>query len=98
MLQSKKGIEMSIKNFIQGFTSTTKTYIEKFEQYKELSGKEKKARVDSLVTTYCVNAIDNLGLNFVLKFAFKKLIVPNIPNITQAIFDLIESKVQGITK
>ena len=89
---------MSLKDFIQGFTTTTKTYIEKFEKYKDLTGEQKKARVDDILTNYCLTAIDNLGLNFVLKFAFKKLIIKNIPNITQAIFDLIASKVEGITK
>lgn len=89
---------MSLKDFIKGFSETAKTYIEKFEQYKELSNEDKKKRVDDILTTYCLNAIDNLGLNFILKFAFKKLIIPNIPALTQAIFDLIKAKVDGITK
>ena len=89
---------MSIKEFIKGFGLTAKDYIEKYEQYKELTGEQKKARVDDILTTYCETAIDNLGLNFILKFAFKKLIVPNIPNITQVIFDLIKTKIKGITE
>lgn len=89
---------MSLKDFIKGFSETAKTYIEKFEQYKELSNEDKKKRVDDILTTYCLSAIDNLGLNFILKFAFKKLIIPNIPFLTQAVFDLIKAKVDGITK
>lgn len=89
---------MAIKDFIQGFSETTKNYIEKFEQYKDLKGEDKKARVDDILTTYCINAIDDLGLNFILKFAFKKLFIANIPNITQAIYDLIQTKIEGITK
>ena len=87
-----------LKDFIKGFSQTAKTYIEKFEQYKDLTNEQKKARVDDILTTYCETAIDNLGLNFILKFAFKKLIIPNIPFLTQAVFDLIKAKVDGITK
>ena len=89
---------MNIKDFIQGFSLTTKSYIEKFEQCKELKGEDKKARVDDILTTYCENAIDGLGLNFILKFALKKLLIANIPNITQAIYDLIKTRIEGITK
>lgn len=89
---------MKFSEFIKGFAATAKDYIEKYEQYKELSGEQKKARVDDIILTYCENALDNLPMNFVFKWAFKKLLIPNIPHITQAIFDLLAAKVQGITK
>lgn len=89
---------MKLKDFINGFALTAKDYIGKYEQYSELSGEEKKARVDSMLLAYCNNALDNLPLNFVLKWAFKKLLIPNIPHLTQAAFNLIASKIDGITK
>ena len=89
---------MKLKDFIQGFTQTAKDYIEKYEKYKELTGEQKKQRVDGLLKSYCETAIDNIGLNFVFKFVFKNLIIENIPNLTQVIFDLLEAKISGITK
>lgn len=89
---------MKFKEFIKNFVDETKHYIEKYEQYKDLTGEEKKARVDDIILTYCQNTIDSLSLNFVFKWIFKTIVIPNIPHLTQAIFDLIASKVQGITK
>ena len=89
---------MEIKAFINGVAETTKKYIEKFEEYKELTGEQKKARVDDLIANYIEIAIDGLGLNFILKFVLKKLLMDNVPIITQTIFDLLKAKVDGITK
>ena len=89
---------MKFKEFISGFVTTAKDYIGKYEQYKELSGEEKKARVDDILLTYCKNTLDAVSLNVVFKFVLKQLLIPNIPHITQIIFDLIASKVAGITK
>lgn len=89
---------MHIKTFIKDFVQNTKSYIEKYEQYKDLTGEEKKARVDSLIYEYVEAVIDNIGLNFIFKFVIKKLLLENIPTITQLIFDLLKAKVDGITK
>lgn len=89
---------MKIKNFIKNVFEQTKTYIEKYEQYKDLTGEEKKARVDEIITEYIQATIDNIGLNFIAKFIIKKLLLENIPIITQCIFDLIKTKIEGITK
>lgn len=89
---------MNFKDFIQTIAKETKFYIEKYEQIKDLSGKQKKARVDEVITDYIENTIDNIGLNFIVKFIIKKLLIENIPVITQCVFDLIASRVQGITK
>lgn len=89
---------MRFKEFIQSIASQTQTYIEKYEEYKELNGKQKKARVDDLITNYIEATIDNIGLNFIFKFVLKKLLIENVPNITQIIFDLIKTKVDGITE
>lgn len=89
---------MNFKDFIQNIAKETKIYIEKYEQFKELNGKQKKARVDEVITDYIECTIDNVILNPIARFIFKKLLIQNIPVITQCIFDLIASKVEGITK
>lgn len=89
---------MKVKEFIQNIVKESKHYIEKYEQYKELSGVQKKARVDDILKTYIENTIDTIGLNFIVKLIIKKLLIENIPVITQCIFDLIKAKVEGITK
>lgn len=89
---------MKIKEFIKNFVDETKHYIEKYEQYKELSGVQKKARVDDIIKSYIENTIDTIGLNFIVKLIIKKLLIENIPVITQCVFDLIKAKVEGITK
>ena len=89
---------MKFKKFIQDVANQTKIYIEKYEQYKELNGKQKKARVDELITNYIEMTIDNLGLNFVAKFVINKILIKNIPTITQCIFDLLKTSIEGITK
>ena len=89
---------MNIKYFINGIAENTKKYIEKYEECKDLTGEQKKARVDDLIANYIEVAIDGLGLNFIFKFVIKKVLIDNLPAITQAIFDLLKAKVDGITK
>lgn len=89
---------MKIKEFIKNIVAESKHYIEKYEQYKDLTGEEKKARVDDILKAYIENTIDTIGLNFIVKLIIKKLLIENIPVITQCVFDLIKAKVEGITK
>lgn len=89
---------MDVKTFILNVVSNTKNYIEKFEKYKELTGEQKKARVDEIIREYIEATIDTIGLNIIFKFVIKKVLIDNIPVITQAIFDLLKAKVDGITK
>lgn len=89
---------MQFTEFIKTFASKTKGTIAWLEGYNELSNEEKKRRLDYQITEWVEMTIDNIGLNFILKFALKKLLVNNIPTITQAIFDLVKVKVEGITE
>lgn len=89
---------MEIKEFIENFSNVSKAIIEKVETYKELTGQQKKDRVDEVVINYVVNVIDTLPLNFIVKMIFKKILMDNIPTITQVIFNLIKAKIEGITK
>ena len=89
---------MDIKTFIQDFANNTKKYIEKFEEYKELTGEQKKQRLDEIIEDYVEVALDSVNMNVVLKFVFKKVLLANVPVITQIIFDLIAARIKGITK
>lgn len=89
---------MKFNEFIKEIAILTQNAISKYEQFKELNGKQKKARVDEYITDYVELSIDKIGLNFIAKFVIKKLILENVPTITQIIFDLLAAKVKGITK
>lgn len=89
---------MKFSEFIKDFAKTTKTYITKYEEYSELTNEQKKQRVDEIITNYLEMALDNLGMNFISKLIVRKLILENVPVLTQVIFDLIKSKVKGITE
>ena len=91
------GISRSkVKDFIQNIVNETKHYIEKYEEYKSLSGEEKKARVDNILKNYIETAIDTVGLNFIVKFIVKKILIENISTITQCIFDLLKLKKESL--
>lgn len=88
---------MKFSVFIQTLSKVIKEQIAKYEKYSELTGEQKKQRVDSMITEYLETIIDNLGLNFVFKYVVKKLLIENVPVITQIVFDLIKAKIKGIT-
>jgi len=83
-------IAQLIKNLIQ---LTTTKIIEHVN--KEFDGKEKKTRVDAAITTWVTDNIVKLGT--VQKFIITQYIIPIIPVITQAIYDCLKQKVEGIT-
>lgn len=84
--------------FLKGFADVSTNLIKKYETYKDLTGPEKKLRLDDAITKYANTVIDNIGLNFIFKFVLKKLLIEHIPIITQIIFNLIQTKIEGITK
>ena len=92
-------MSVQFNEFLKNFVTVTKNLIERYEtEYKNLNGEGKKARLDEYLTGYTMTVIDNIGLNFIFKFVLKKLVIENIPTITQIIFDLIKTKIDGITK
>lgn len=89
---------MKIKEFIEEFVLCTKNNIEQYEKIENFSGKDKKIRLDEIITNFANSTIDKIKMNFVIKMIFKKILIENIPYITQVIFDLIKIKIEGITK
>lgn len=65
---------------------------------KELSDLEKKDKLDKAVTAYFISLLASTKINWFAKFVINKVVVPNIPTITQAIYDLLKEKFKGITK
>jgi len=65
---------------------------------KELSNLEKKAKLDKAVEVYFMTLLASTKINWFSKFVIEKVVVPNIPTITQAIYDLLKEKIKGITK
>lgn len=88
---------MKTKDLINGFVTTTKANIIELAQ-TELSDSNKKMVLDHKITTYLENALNNLTINFILKIALKKLLLPNVSLITQTIYDLLKAKIEGVTK
>lgn len=89
---------MEIKEFILRFGDEAKKFIAYYEQFKELSGAQRKERVIEVLGEWVEKAIESLPINFVLKLIIKKLIISALPQIVQVAFNLIKSKVDGITK
>ena len=88
---------MEFKNFILNFVNTTKQNIIELAK-TELNNNNKKMVLDQRIIDFLDNTIAGVKLNFILKLALKKLLLPNVSIITQIIFDLLKAKIEGITK
>lgn len=89
---------MNAKDFVLQFGAELKKYITYYEQYKELTGEQRKQRVVEIITKWFQITIDTLPINGIVKFIIKKAITVCLPHIVQVAFDLIKSKVEGITE
>lgn len=89
---------MNLKEFIGDFTGKTKNLIQIYQRYDNMSGESKKSMLDNKMTDFVENAVNASGLNFIVKWIIKKYIITQIPYITQIIFDLIKTKIKGITE
>ena len=88
---------MELKNFILNFVNTTKQNIIDLAK-TELNNNNKKMVLDQRIIDFLDNTIAGVKVNFILKLALKKLLLPNVSIITQIIFDLLKAKIDGITK
>ena len=88
---------MIFREFIENFVETTKNNIVELAQ-TELSNENKKLTLDHKIVNYLDEALENLTINFILRIALKKLLLPNVSLITQIIYDLLKEKIKGITK
>lgn len=88
---------MEIKTFIQEFTEKAKNKIAELAQ-TQLTGAEKKAKLDEKMTKWAEELLNGAKMNIILKQAVKQFVISSIPVITQAVFDLLKAKIQGITE
>lgn len=88
---------MEFKNFILNFVNTTKQNIIELAK-TELNNNNKKMVLDQRIIDFLDNTIAGIKLNFILKLALKKLLLPNVSVITQIVFDLLKARIEGITK
>lgn len=92
-------MKFSVKEFLFNFADVVRNLIEVYERdYKNLKGSERKEMLDHAIENYLNNVVENLGLNFIFKFVLKKIMIEHISDITQIIFNLIKTKIEGITK
>lgn len=83
----------NLKTFITKFVAKTKNVIIELEKFSTLTNEDKKETLDSQITLWVQEAINVLPVNVFCKWIIKKYLVENIPILTQAIFDLLKSKV-----
>ena len=82
---------------VKEFFKTARELIIKYRDFKELSGEEKKKRVDDYLTEWLLENViektDNAIINYLLG-----ILIYNLPTITQFIYDFLKEKIEGITK
>lgn len=97
----------NVKQFITGVFEITTQAIKKYEEYKELTGQQKMERVNDYVVNLIFESLSNIGnecergplfSNTLFVWIIKKIVIKCIPVITQKIYDLIQMKIEGITK
>lgn len=64
----------------------------------ELENAEKKSALDRAIKGYLVPLLATTKMGFITKFILDRFVINNIPVITQAIYDLIKSRIDGVTK
>lgn len=87
---------MELKQFIQSFADTTKKNIIELAK-TDLNNGNKKMTLDHKIINFLEDSLEKLELNFILKIALKKLLIPNISLITQIIFDLLKERIKGLS-
>lgn len=61
---------------------------------KELDNTEKKSKLDKAVYVYLETLISGVRVNLFVKWIIEKFVIQNIPVITQAIYDLLKSRIE----
>lgn len=91
--KTKKIIE-----FIFEFAKNIEIKIQELEEFNNLPNEEKKKRLDEFALMLIIKGIDALPINMILKYSLKWFFTNHISAITQVIYNLIKTKIDGITK
>ena len=89
---------MQFKYFIKDFVQKAQELIKYLEGFKELSDSDKKAQLDKDMLNWSIKMLNYVQINALVKFVVKKGLEAYLPVFTQTIFDLIKTKIDGITK
>lgn len=82
---------------LNGVVDTAKEKITELAK-EEIENKEKKVKLDEVITAFVENMLTKVKLNFFVKLCIKKLVLPHISEITQVIYDLLKAKITGETE
>lgn len=85
---------MNLSQIIKKMFQLTTTKITEYVN-KEIDGQEKKTKVDAAITTWMTNNSSKLGV--VQQFIITQYVIPTIPVITQAVYDCLKKKIEGVT-
>ena len=85
----------SVEN-IENFLNFAQSSIKSAQRFKNLSGEEKKRKVDDACAAWIEENFKTN--NAFLAWAVETILVPAIPTVTQCIYNFIKSNVQGITR
>lgn len=89
---------MKFKHFIEEFGERASDLIARYETFKDLEGEQKKEKVDEALLKWALNALETVPLNVFFKFVIKFILKNYLDDLTQVIFNLIETRIAGITK
>ena len=64
----------------------------------ELNNVEKKEKLDEAILTYFNTLLSGVKLSLITKWVIKNYVIKNIPVLTQIVYDLIKSRINGVTK
>lgn len=79
---------------LNGVVDTARAKITELAK-EEIENKEKKEKLDEVITAFVENMLTKVKLNFFVKLCIKKLVLPHIAEITQVIYDLLKAKITG---
>ena len=82
---------------LKEFVNQTKINIINLTKEK-LNNEEKKNKLDTIIEKWLDNLLLGAKLNLITKFLIKNYVIKNIPILTQIVYDLIKSKIDGVTK
>ena len=86
----------SFLNFINGFTAVAQNEIAELASTKK-NNENKKKQLDLTMFKYVQKVLTTQKLNIFVKLLIKKLIVPCLDDVTQLIYDLLKTKIKGVT-
>lgn len=88
-------MKTEILKFVEEFIQNTKKKVIELAS-TTLDNKEKKTVLDIYITQFVENACAKMKLSWFNKLIIKKWVVPNIPQLTQYVFDLLKSKLEEL--